>query len=58
VKVSDGGTVIVPAGSFDSFKLDVTGGQVPTTFYVSKATPRRIVKIEFVGAPFIFQLVK
>jgi zinc protease len=58
VKVSDGGSVIVPAGSFDSFKLDVTGGQVPTTFYVSKATPRRIVKIEFVGAPFIFQLVK
>jgi hypothetical protein len=58
VKVSDGGTVIVPAGSFDSFKLDVTGGQVPTTFYVSRATPRRIVKIEFVGAPFIFQLVK
>jgi zinc protease len=58
VKVSDGGTVIVPAGSFDSFKLDVTGGQLPTTFYVSKATPRRIVKIEFVGAPFIFQLVK
>jgi hypothetical protein len=58
VKVSDGGTVIVPAGSFDSFKLDVTGGQVPTTFYVSKATPRRIVKIELIGAPFIFQLVK
>jgi hypothetical protein len=25
---------------------------------VSRATPRRIVKIEFVGAPFIFQLVK
>ena len=58
VKVSDGGTVIVPAGSFDSFKVDVTGGQVPTTFYVSKSTPRRIVKIELVGAPFIFQLVK
>ena len=58
VKVSDGGTVIVPAGSFDSFKLDVTGGQVPTTFYVSKATPRRIVKIELIGAPFVFQLVK
>lgn len=58
VKVSDGGTVIVPAGSFDSFKLDVVGGQVPTTFYVSKATPRHIVKIEFTGAPFVFQLVK
>lgn len=58
VKVSDGGTVTVPAGSFPVFKLDVTGGQVPTTFYVSKATPRRIVRIELVGAPFVFQLVK
>jgi hypothetical protein len=58
VKVSDGGTVTVPAGSFPVFKLDVSGGQVPTTFYVSKVTPRRIVKIELVGAPFVFQLVK
>jgi zinc protease len=58
VKVSDGGSITVPAGTFATFKLDVTGGQVPTTFYVTKDTPRRIVKVELVGAPFVFQLVK
>lgn len=58
VKVSDGGSVTVPAGTFPVFRLDITGGQVPTAFYVTKDTPRRIVKIELVGAPFVFELVK
>jgi hypothetical protein len=58
VKVSDGGSVTVPAGTFQVFRLDITGGQVPTAFYVTKDTPRRIVKIELVGAPFVFELVK
>jgi zinc protease len=58
VKVSDGGSTTVPAGTFPTFKLDVTGGQVPTTFYVTRDTPRRIVKVELVGEPFVFQLVK
>lgn len=58
VNVSDGGNVTVPAGTFPTFRLDITGGQVPTTFYVSKDTPRRIVKAELSGAAFIFELVK
>jgi predicted Zn-dependent peptidase len=58
IKVSDGGSVTVPAGSFPVFRLDITGGQVPTAFYVTRDTPRRIVKIELVGAPFVFELVK
>jgi hypothetical protein len=58
VKVSDGGSVTVPAGTFQTFRLDITGGQVPTAFYVSKDTPRRIVKIELSGAAFVFELVK
>jgi hypothetical protein len=58
VKVSDGGSVTVPAGTFQTFRLDITGGQVPTAFYVSKDTPRRIVKIELSGAAFVFELVE
>jgi hypothetical protein len=27
-------------------------------FYMTTSTPRRIVKIEIVGAPFLFELVK
>jgi hypothetical protein len=58
VKVSNGDTVTVPAGTFQTWRLDISGGQVPIAMYVAKDTPRRIVKIEFVGAPFVFELVK
>jgi zinc protease len=58
VKVSEGDSVAVPAGTFQTFRLDISGGQVPIAMYVAKQTPRRIVKIEFVGAPFVFELVK
>ena len=58
IKVTEGGGVTVPAGTFQTFRLDVAGGQVPIVMSVAKDTPRRIVKIEFVGAPFLFELVK
>jgi len=58
IKVSDGGSLTVPAGTFPVFRLDISGGQVPTAFYITKDTPRRIVKIELLGAPFVFELVK
>lgn len=58
IKVSEGGAVTVPAGTFQTFRLDIAGGQVPIVMAVAKDTPRRIVKIELVGAPFLFELVK
>lgn len=58
VKVSEGGGVTVPAGTFQTFRLDVSGGQLPTVFFVAKDTPRRIIKIELIGAPLVFELVK
>lgn len=58
IKVSDGGAVTVPAGTFETLRLEVAGGQVPIVMSVAKDSPRRIVKIELVGAPFLFELVK
>jgi len=58
VKVSEGGGVTVPAGTFQTFRLDISGGQLPTVFFVAKDTPRRIVRIELIGAPLVFELVK
>ena len=58
VKVGAAESVTVPAGTFDAYRLDIAGGQAPMVFYVTTATPRRIVKIEIVGAPFLFELVK
>lgn len=58
VKVSDGGPVTVPAGTFQTLRLEIAGGQAPIVMSVTNDTPRRIVKIEVVGAPLVFELVK
>ena len=57
VAVNGSESVTVPAGTFDAWKVDVTGGQVPVTFWVSRSTPR-VVKMGFAGAPMAFELVK
>jgi hypothetical protein len=49
--------ITVPAGSFDSWKVDVTGAEVPVTFWVAKQVPR-VVKLGFAGAPMSFELTK
>ena len=56
--VSATDSVTVPAGTFRVFKVEVTGADAPFIFYVSRDTPRRIVKLDIVGAPVSFQLVK
>jgi zinc protease len=58
IKVSDGGAVTVPAGTFQTYRLDIAGGQVPIVMSVSKETPRRIVRIELIGVSFVAELVK
>ena len=50
--------VIVPAGTFQAYRVDVTGSRVPFVLYVTTATPRRVVKTEFIGQPFVVELVK
>jgi hypothetical protein len=57
VTVTGNESVTVPAGTFDAWKVEVSGGQVPVTFWVSRATPR-VVKMGFAGAPMGFELVK
>jgi zinc protease len=58
VKVSAPESVTVPAGTFQAFKAEVSGGEAPFVLYVTSDTPRRIVKLEIVGAPVVFELVK
>lgn len=48
----------VPAGTFAAWKLDVTGGQLPTTFHITKDAPHRVLKIAPVGQPIEIVLVK
>jgi predicted Zn-dependent peptidase len=57
LKVVGSETVTVPAGTFDSWKIEQTGGEATAMFYVAKES-RRVVKIAPVGQPLELQLVK
>lgn len=56
VKVAGVTDLTVPAGSFSAYKVEVSGTPQPFVFYVSRETPRRLVKIEIVGQPLTFEL--
>jgi len=49
---------VVPAGTFQAYRVDVTGPKVPLVLYVSVDSPHRVVKQEFVGQPAVIELVK
>src|SRR3990172_1020979 len=57
-KVRTPESITVPAGTFQAYRIDVTGSRVPFVMHVSTDTPRRVVKTEFVGQPFAVELVK
>ena len=58
MKVTGTQSVTVPAGTFDSYVVEMTGGQVPLMFYVTTAEPYRVVKSAPVGPPIEIVLVK
>ena len=57
-KVGQVQDVIVPAGTFAAFKVELSGGQSPFVMYLSRETPRRLLRVEIVGQPLVFELVK
>jgi hypothetical protein len=57
LKVSAPESVTVPAGTFQAYRVDITGGQAPVQMFVSNETTRRIVKIAPVGAPLLLELI-
>jgi hypothetical protein len=58
VRVAGVDTVRVPAGTYRAFKVTVSGGEIPLLFYVSESVPRRVLKVEIVGTPVVFALVR
>ncbi len=58
LKVTGVEEVTVPAGTFSAFRVELTGGEQPLAFFVSRDAPRRLVKIEAIGQPFSFVLVQ
>jgi hypothetical protein len=51
-------TVQVPAGTFETYRAEMTGGPATVNFFMTTAAPHRLVKVTLVGAPLEFQLVK
>jgi predicted Zn-dependent peptidase len=51
-------SVVVPAGTFAAWKVDLTGGEQTTSFWIEKAAPYRVVKIAVAGAPIEVRLAK
>jgi hypothetical protein len=48
----------VPAGTFSVYRVSLSGGPQPVTFYLTAAGPRRMVKFEIAGAPLSVELVR
>ncbi|HEY0972480.1 MAG TPA: insulinase family protein [Gemmatimonadales bacterium] len=44
-------SVTVPAGTFQAFRVEATGGQAPLTFLIEQAAPHRLLKIQPTGQP-------
>ena len=43
-------SVTVPAGTFDTFRVETTGDS-PLVLFVERAAPHRLVRVQIVGAP-------
>lgn len=43
--------VTVPAGTFQAYRVEVTGGSQPMTLYIAQDAPHRLLKTTIAGAP-------
>jgi zinc protease len=51
ISVGAAESVTVPAGTFQAYKVEVTGGQAPLTAYVTTAAPFRVLRLVPQGQP-------
>lgn len=58
VRVTGDSTLTVPAGTFDCWKVEMTGGEIPMNLYITKAAPYLLVRYEMVGPPVAFELTE
>lgn len=49
--------VTVPAGTFDTYLIELKGGAPSQRVYITKETPRTIVKIEVISMPWVYELL-
>ncbi|GEM_PF-5313246 len=57
LKVTGIEEVVVPAGTFNALRLEITGGDPANVVYVSQESPRQVIKIQIMGQPMEFVLL-
>jgi hypothetical protein len=57
-KVTGTQSVTVPAGTFETYVVETSGGPAPVTMYITTAQPYRVVKLAPQGAPMEIVLAK
>ena len=57
-KVTGTQSLTVPAGTFDTFVVETSGGPAPVTLYITTAKPFRVVKLAPQGSPMEVVLAK
>lgn len=55
-RVAGAEAVTVPAGSFETFRVEVSGGQQGSTMWVRRELPHVVVKQEFKAQPIVLEL--
>lgn len=49
-------TITVPAGTFEAFRVEITGGEQPMTVYVRRQAPHLLLRQELAGVPVRIEL--
>ena len=47
----------VPAGTFDTFRVELDGGEPSQIFWITAEPPRRTVRIQLIGQPWVYELL-
>ncbi|TQV89128.1 phosphoglycerate mutase family protein [Aliikangiella coralliicola] len=50
--------VVVPAGTFDTYKIRYQGGAPSQLFYIAKGKQPKVVKIEVIASPWLYELIE
>ncbi|HXF96299.1 MAG TPA: pitrilysin family protein [Gemmatimonadales bacterium] len=57
LKVNAPEAVTVPAGTFQAYRVDITGGRTPIQMFVTTEAPRRVIKVVPLGTPLAVELL-
>lgn len=58
VRVTGESEIVVPAGRFVAWRVEVTGGELPMTLFLRQESPHILIRQEYAGQPVRFDLVE